>query len=142
MELEILSLRSEIKKLGNLPMSDYIKLGDLEIYQIAVELSDLSWDIYERMEWQNKKIIGDQFIRATDSIGANIAEGYGRYHHKDKIKFYYNSRGSLLESKHWTLLLAKRKLISKTNYDKIMSKLEKLHKKLNLFIGACCKNIK
>ena len=75
----------------------YIKLGNLEIYQLAIEISDLVWKIYERMDWQIKKIIGDQFIRAVDSIGANIAEGYGRWHHRDKIKFYYNSRGSLLE---------------------------------------------
>ncbi|MCK4639103.1 MAG: four helix bundle protein, partial [Bacteroidales bacterium] len=25
---------------------------------------------------------------AADSISANIAEGFGRYHKKDKIKFY------------------------------------------------------
>jgi len=79
---------------------DYIKLGSLEIYQLAIELSNLAWQAYEKFDWQTKKVIGDQFIRAIDSIGANIAEGYGRYHHKDKIKFYYNARGSLFESKH------------------------------------------
>lgn len=122
-------------------MSDYIKLGDLEIYRLAVELSDLAWDIYLTMDWQIKKIIGDQFVRAIDSIGANIAEGYGRFHYKDKIKFYYNSRGSLLESKHWTLLLSKRKLISRDEYDNLIIKLNNLHKKLNKYIGSCSKNI-
>ncbi|OGF27668.1 hypothetical protein A2303_00365 [Candidatus Falkowbacteria bacterium RIFOXYB2_FULL_47_14] len=123
-------------------MPDYIKLGNLEIYKLAIESSDLAWSVFEKMDWQTKKIIGDQFICAIDSVGANIAEGYGRYHHKDKIKFYYNSRGSLLESKHWTLLLQKRKLIQKPIYNEMLSNLEKMHKKLNSYIKACCNNIK
>ncbi|MBA4411197.1 MAG: four helix bundle protein [Bacteroidota bacterium] len=45
-----------------------------------------------------QKTIGAQFIEAADSISANIAEGFGRYHKKDKIKFYYYSRGSTFES--------------------------------------------
>lgn len=64
------------------------------------------------MNYENKKIIGSQFIRAIDSVGANIAEGYGRYHYLDRIKFYYNSRASLFESKHWVLLLKERKIIN------------------------------
>jgi four helix bundle protein len=123
-------------------MSEYIKLGDLEIYRLSLELSDLAWEMYEKMDWQIKKVMGDQFVRAIDSIGANIAEGYGRYHHRDKIKFYYNSRGSLLESKHWTFLLQKRNIIDKEKYEIIMSKLNKQHKKLNLYIKSCSKNLK
>jgi four helix bundle protein len=76
--------------------SEYVKLGDLEVYRLSFGLSDLAWVIFEKMDWTVRKVIGDQFIRSYDSIGANIAEGYGRFHHKDKIKFYYNSRGSLL----------------------------------------------
>jgi four helix bundle protein len=50
----------------------------------------------------NQKHIGDQFLRAVDYIGANIAEGYGRYHYLDKVKFYYNSRAFHFEAfTHW-----------------------------------------
>lgn len=38
-----------------------------------------------------------QIRRAVVSITNNIAEGFGRYHYKDKIKFYYNSKGSTAE---------------------------------------------
>lgn len=122
-------------------MSDYLKLGDLEVYKIAVELSNFSWEIYDGFDWQVKKVIGDQFIRSVDSVGANIVEGYGRFHHRDKIKFYYNARGSLLESKHWVLLLNKRKIINQSKYEDILSGLDKLHKKLNSYIKSCSKNI-
>ena len=60
----------------------YIKLQDLEVYNLVKELSRTAWNSYTVMDWQTKKIIGDQFISATDSVGANIAEGYARYHIK------------------------------------------------------------
>jgi four helix bundle protein len=43
------------------------------------------------MTWQNlaQETIGKQFIRAIDAISANIAEGFGRYSKKDKIRFYF-----------------------------------------------------
>lgn len=59
----------------------YYLLKDLEIYQLARELSKIGWEIYENLDWQTKKIMEDQFINATDSFGANIAEGYSRYHY-------------------------------------------------------------
>ena len=119
----------------------YIKLGDLDVYRLSLEFSGIAWEVYERMDWQTKKIIGDQFIEAADSVGANIAEGYGRFHYKDRVKFYYNSRGSLTESKHWTLLLYKRKFINQTEYESLLNKAEEIHKKLNSHIKSCCKSI-
>lgn len=116
--------------------NNYIKLGDLEVYKLAIELSDLAWPVYENMDWQTKKVIGDQFIRAMDSIGANIAEGYGRYHYKDKVKFFYNARGSLFESKHWTLLLQKRKLTKENKTKELIDKLNNHHKALNTYIRS------
>jgi len=47
-----------------------------------------------------------QLRRAASSITANIAEGFERYHFKDKIRFYYQARGSVAEVQNF-LLLAK-----------------------------------
>ncbi|MFA6534481.1 MAG: four helix bundle protein [Patescibacteria group bacterium] len=47
-----------------------------------------------------------QLRRAASSITANIAEGFARYHYKDKVKFYHQSRGSTAEVQNF-LLLAK-----------------------------------
>lgn len=115
----------------------YIPLQKLEVYTLAREVSRQGWRIYEGLGWQDKKIIGDQFIESTDSVGANIAEGYARYHYLDKIKFYYNSRGSLSEAAdHWLELLVERKKITKETgmeYQKIAKRLEI---KLNNFISS------
>ena len=40
-----------------------------------------------------------QLRRAAVSIAANVAEAFGRYHYRDKLRFYYNSRGSAYEVK-------------------------------------------
>jgi len=73
-----------------------LDLNDLEIYNLAREISCDAWEIYKEMGWQTKRVIGDQFITAIDSTGANIAEGFGRFHYLDRNKFNYNARGSLL----------------------------------------------
>jgi four helix bundle protein len=91
----------------------YIPLKDLKVYQLARKLSALAWNIYSKMSFEDKKIMGDQFIRSSDSIGANIAEGYSRYHYLDKVRFYYNSRASQSEATdHWLDLLFERNKIS------------------------------
>ncbi|OGF19991.1 four helix bundle protein [Candidatus Falkowbacteria bacterium RIFCSPLOWO2_02_FULL_45_15] len=118
-------------------MADYIKLGDLDLYRMAVELSREAWPTYEGLNWQDKKIMGDQFIESIDSVGANIAEGYGRYHYKDRIKFYYNARGSLSESKHWGLFSYERGKINKAKFYSLLNKQQALHKKLNSYISSC-----
>ncbi|MFQ5486574.1 MAG: four helix bundle protein [Desulfobacterales bacterium] len=42
--------------------------------------------------------LGDQMIRSARSSTANLAEGYGRFHHMDNAKFCSNSRGSCWET--------------------------------------------
>lgn len=75
-----------------------------------------------------------QYVRSVDSIAGNLAEGFGRYHKKDKEKFYYNSRGSAYESIHWTERAWARKLISKKAYDLIIEQLTNLPKEINWLI--------
>lgn len=116
-------------------MENHYNLDSLQVYQIALDFGRKSWNIYCNLSWQVKKVMGDQFIRAVDSIGSNIAEGYGRYHYKDKVKFYYNSRGSLLETKHWVKILLERCCINKEVYDDLEKDLNILNVKLNSYIG-------
>lgn len=122
-------------------MKKHILLKDLEVYKLARELSKIGWGIYNSLDWQTKKIMGDQFITATDSFGANIAEGYSRYHYLDKIKFFYNARASLSEAvKHWLEILQERgKVENKEDYQKYKSIADKASLKLQNFIGAIYK---
>lgn len=118
---------------------EYLSLDKLEAYKLSRELSMLAWQAYESFDWRVKKIVGDQFITSVDSTGANIAEGYGRFHYLDKVKFYYNARGSLLESRHWLDLLLERKLISVTYTKKYLDIYKNLRLVLNGLINSAMK---
>jgi len=116
--------------------SQYLELKDLEVYVVSRKYSSFAWNIYSRLNWQQKKIIGDQFIRSTDSISANIAEGYGRFHYLDKNKFYYNARGSLLESRHWAGLMLERLIITKEEFSVVIRYFIDISKMLNKLIKS------
>ncbi|MCF6269858.1 MAG: four helix bundle protein [Melioribacteraceae bacterium] len=73
-------------------------------------------------------------MNAIDSISANIAEGFGRFGKKDKIKFYRIAFGSMYEALDWTEKAIKRKLISDDEYKYIFSELNKLPKEIHSLI--------
>jgi len=120
----------------------YIKLQDLEVYKLARELSKIGWEIYNELSWPDKKIMGDQFISVTDSVGANIAEGYSRFHYLEKIKFYYIARGSLIEAgDHWLeLLMERNKIKGEERFRNFKEVSKKLSIKLNNFITTTYKS--
>jgi four helix bundle protein len=113
-----------------------VELEELEVYKISRELSRIVWSVYEGMNGTIKHLLGNQTLRAVDSIGANIAEGYGRYHYLDSLRFYYNARGSLWESKHWIEILYERRLIPENTYNSLSKNLDTLGLKLNNFINT------
>jgi four helix bundle protein len=120
---------------------NFIELRNLEVYQLSRKLSKTAWEIFCRMDFMDKKHMGDQFLRSVDSVGANIAEGYGRFHYLDKVRFYYNSRASHYEAFiHWLELLSERGKISKEEFDSINETALKLQIKLNNFITSTSKN--
>jgi len=51
-------------------------LEELEVYQIALKISDLAWDIYQTLPKEFRFTTNQQFLDSADSIGANIAEGF------------------------------------------------------------------
>jgi four helix bundle protein len=113
----------------------FITIKDLRVYQLARKLSTISWNIYSKMSFEDKKHMGDQLLRITDSIGANIAEGYARFHYLDKVRFYYNSRASQSEATdHWLELLLERNKIYQETFDEFKTISKDLQVKLNNFI--------
>ena len=113
---------------------NYLQLNQITAYTKAFHLSNLVWDLASNMDHFARYTIGQQFVNAIDSISANIAEGFGRYHKKDKVKFYYYSFGSVRECLDWNEKAKVRKLISKEVYTKIFSTLETLPKEIHQLI--------
>ncbi len=113
----------------------YLKLNDIEAYRIAFTLSNYVWEVIIKWDYFEKKTIGSQFTDAVDSISANIAEGFGRYTKKDKIRFYRISYGSMFESLDWNEKARVRKLTSEEEYNQIYTELQKLPKAINSLIN-------
>ena len=114
--------------------TNFLKIEQINAYSIANELSDFIWDLVSKWDWFNKRTLGIQYLTAVDSIAGNIAEGFGRFHKKDKQKFYYNARGSLYESIHWTDKSRARKLITPDQDKYIYARLDKLPREINWLI--------
>jgi four helix bundle protein len=71
--------------------------NDLEVWKKANSFAIRIYTITKGFPKDERFGLTDQIRRAASSIGANIAEGFGRFHTKDKIRFFYNSRGSISE---------------------------------------------
>jgi len=70
---------------------------DLEAYQVAREFRKAMYAVSRRLPDFEKFELASQIRRAAVSLTNNIAEGHGRYHYPDQIKFLLQARGSLEE---------------------------------------------
>lgn len=113
----------------------FLTLQDITAYKKAFELSNLLWSITSQWNYYEKDTVGKQFVRATDSIAANIAEGFGRFHKKDKIHFYRYSYGSTLEAIDWCNKAHARTLLTDKHYQSIMIILKELPKDIHHLIA-------
>ncbi len=112
----------------------FLRLADIECYRISFALSNVVWDLVSQWSPLAQHTIGEQFIRSVDSISANIAEGFGRYGKKDKIKFYRIARGSLFESLDWNEKAKVRQITLPDAYFRIFTDLQRLPKSINSLI--------
>ena len=114
---------------------------DLEIYQISVEIAVEVYRLTKKFPKEETYGIVDQLKRAVTSIGANMAEGFGRFYYKDKLVFFYHSRGSLFEVKHFLEIAFRMGYITEGEKNNLFLKLNNLSVKLNNFIHAIGKQI-
>jgi four helix bundle protein len=112
----------------------YYNLDDLELYQLAETFSNEVWLLVSEWDYFAKDTVGKQIVRSADSIGANIAEGYGRYHYKENRNFCFFSRGSILETKGWLKKAKVRGLISEERFNMLFERLQIIHLKLNAYL--------
>lgn len=117
-------------------------LEKLEVYNLAEAFSDQIWNIVDRWKIFLKDTIGKQIVRSSDSISANIAEGYGRYYYKESKQFYFYSRGSIQETKSWLGKCKRRKIIKEDECDELLQKAELILIKLNAYIKFISKSSK
>jgi four helix bundle protein len=113
------------------------ELEDLRILKTAEEIADSVWK--KVVEWDEfaKDVVGKQMARAMDSIGANIAESYGRFNYGEKLQFLYYSRGSLFETtKYWLNRALTRELMEPEQVKGYAARLSEVARQLNTFASS------
>jgi four helix bundle protein len=110
--------------------------NELEVWRKAKDLVILIYQFARQFPKEELYGLADQLKRAGNSICANIAEGFSRYHPKDKIKFYYNARGSISECKSHVYIAAELKYISQDNVKKLIVEYDVVGKMLNSMINS------
>jgi four helix bundle protein len=78
-------------------MNQFKTFEDLEVYQLAREFRKSMYAVTRRLPAHEKFELASQIRRAAVSLTNNIAEGHGRYHYLDQIRFTLQARGSLQE---------------------------------------------
>jgi four helix bundle protein len=117
-------------------MSSIQHFYDLNVWKDAHRLSIKIYEITDKFPKKEMYGMSDQLRRASASVGANIAEGFGRFHYKEKIKFYYNARGSVCEVQNFIFLAQDVGYLEKDHARDVFTKYEDLNKRINQFIKS------
>jgi four helix bundle protein len=70
----------------------------LDFYQNSLKLIKAAYRLANSLPSYECYNLSDQLRRAACSVALNIAEGYGRHHYKERLRFLYIARGSLAET--------------------------------------------
>jgi four helix bundle protein len=90
--------------------------------------------VKEKFSKEEKFLLTSQLLDACRSITANIAEGFGRYHHQENIQFCRQARGSLAETMDHLITAYDDQYISKEEITQINSYYKNCLKEINQYI--------
>jgi four helix bundle protein len=85
---------------------------DLDVWKVCRDLRTQIATIARAFPWEEQYRLRDQLIRASRSVTANLAEGYGRFHYAENMQFARQARGSLYEIIDHLTVAQEEKLIS------------------------------
>jgi four helix bundle protein len=131
-----MDIRNLVFDIGYWRVEVPLKFEDLRVLEAAEAVADNIWQQVTGWDPFAREIVGGQLARAADSVGANIAEAFGRYHYGEKLQFLYYARGSLFETKYWLNRARTRDLVPSAQAKDYGSQLSDLARQLNAFAAA------
>jgi four helix bundle protein len=115
---------------------------NLAVYQLSEDLADEIWNIVQSWATFAKDTVGKQIVRSADSVGANIAEGCGRFNYNENRRFIRIARGSLNETQHWLRRAFRRKLLTEEQVASLKKIVDNLPPRLNAYLNSIGKSAK
>ncbi len=112
----------------------YKSFKEMPVWQDAMEIAVNIFLLTEKLPRKEDYSLTSQIRRSALSVSANIAEAFGRQHIKDKINFYWFSRGSIAETMSHLEYGYRVKYFSKEEVFDINKKLEVLYNNINKII--------
>jgi four helix bundle protein len=85
---------------------------ELETWKQSRKITNHVSDLVKKFPVDEKFRLADQIIRSSRSIGNNLAEGHGRFHYQDNIRFCIMARGSLTETLDHLIVALDEKIIT------------------------------
>src|SRR6266849_3073237 len=113
-----------------------VAFEDLETLKAAEVICDNLWKRVAHWGPFARDTVGKQLVEAADSVGANVAEAYGRFHFGEKLTFLYYARGSLFETKYWINRARARELLEAETVLAYATELTDLARQLNSLVAA------
>jgi four helix bundle protein len=104
---------------------------DLEVWKESRNFRREIRRIAKQFPREEQFILTSQIIRSVSSITANIAEGFGRYHHQENIQFCRIAKGSLTETLDHLTVALDEKYIDNSTFDELYKQYEVCIKLIN-----------
>jgi len=108
----------------------------MPVWQKAMELAVSIFNLTEKLPRKEDYGLTSQIRRSGLSVPGNIAEGFGRKHTKDKLNFYYDSRGSLAETKNHLIYGHRVGYFTKLEFNEHAILIKDIWKELNSLISS------
>ncbi len=112
----------------------YQTFEDLKAYQVAREFRKAMYRVARRLPEEEKFALASQIRRAAVSLTNNIAEGHGRFHFLEQIKFMLQARGSLEELLDDLNVCTDENYLPEDEIQKLKSEGWRVHKLINGYI--------
>ncbi|MGZ3836575.1 MAG: four helix bundle protein [Mucilaginibacter sp.] len=107
---------------------------ELETWKQARKIRIFVSEISKKFPSEEKFRLTDQIIRCSRSIGNNIAEGHGRFHYQDNIRFCIIARGSHSETLDHMIIAKDENILSEDVFNSFQTEYDRCLKLLNGYI--------
>ncbi|HQO20963.1 MAG TPA: four helix bundle protein [Acidobacteriota bacterium] len=108
---------------------------DLVVWQKCRDLRKTMSSMVKTLPAGERTRLADQILRASRSVTANIAEGYGRFHYQENIQFCRQARGSLYELLDHLSVSADEGYIKLDEFEDVRNEIAEAVKLLNGYVA-------